>query len=49
MRKFEYLVEVDIYENELNKLGLEGWELVCIQRDYITSSHHYYFKREITA
>jgi len=47
MRKFEYLVAKDIYESELNRLGQQGWELICIQRDYKTTRHHYFLKREL--
>lgn len=47
MKKFEYLVKINIYESRLNELGKDGWELICIQRDYKTEKHHYFLKREI--
>lgn len=54
MKKFEYLVKkIEIYgtshQKELNKLGEEGWELVCTTRsaDKYDLSTFLYFKRKI--
>ncbi len=44
MKQFEYKVEENRNESELNKLGSEGWELVAIlHKNFI----YFYFKREI--
>ena len=42
MKKFEYTSRVNPKTNDLNELGLNGWELVCI-----SPSGVFYFKREI--
>jgi len=55
MKKFEYLIRTnidtfDFPENELNKLGNDGWELVGFQIDEGFSTHKgkYIFKRDLT-
>jgi hypothetical protein len=41
MKKYEYLTRPLLSNDDLNTLGQEGWELVCV------SGHLYIFKREI--
>lgn len=52
MMKFQYKTEKNhLDEKQLNKLGLEGWELVSHSAIYVTLKHeikqHYIFKRQI--
>lgn len=42
MRKFEYMTKFSLTNDELNALGLKGWELVLIDSNSDTA----YFKRE---
>ena len=44
MKQFEYKRAINRNDNELNELGLLGWELVSVTRDYDTI---FFFKREI--
>lgn len=46
MKQFEYHIDHTLGTSDLNRLGLSGWELVSIQRDYKTAKHWFYFKRE---
>ena len=48
MRKWEYFTDYSLERHDLDRLGSQGWELITIQRDYKTSRHWFYFKREIT-
>jgi len=49
MKKFEYKIDTNLGENNLNDFGLEGWELVSVSK--INTPHSedtkFYFKREI--
>ena len=49
MKRFEYKVEDNLGENNLNLYGLEGWELISVR--YIKTHHSedtkFYFKREV--
>lgn len=49
MKAFEYktltIGSDDNAQDELNKLGLEGWELVCVQQVGFKLRH--YLKREL--
>ena len=55
--KWEYLRRNgrDLYTDELNKLGSEGWELVSHSTTHSggwpvgSTEHHYVFKREVRA
>lgn len=47
MKKYEYLVRSGLMEWDLNKFGQDGWELITVQRDYITDKHWFYLKKEI--
>jgi len=57
MKKWEYLKQEYCTIEDLNKLGLEGWELISIMKPYrllvgdnttaINSKLLYFFKREI--
>jgi hypothetical protein len=51
-KKFEYLVQYYVRgyltkEDELNKLGKEGWELICIRSDGEKFPVAFIFKREL--
>jgi hypothetical protein len=57
MKKFEYMVfDIDtVNEHEdifLNKMGADGWELICINNEPLNNRPtvlvKFYFKREIT-
>jgi hypothetical protein len=41
MKKFEYLARPLLSQDDLNILGQDGWELVCV------NGNIYIFKREI--
>jgi hypothetical protein len=41
MKKYEYLARPLLSQDDLNKLGQDGWELVCV------NGTMYIFKREI--
>jgi len=41
MKKFEYISTHLEFNKDLNKLGQEGWELVCVNQNI------FIFKREI--
>lgn len=41
MKKYEYLARPLLSQDDLNKLGQDGWELVCI------NGNIYIFKKEI--
>ena len=41
MKKYEYLARPLLSQDDLNKLGQDGWELVCV------NATMYIFKREI--
>jgi hypothetical protein len=41
MKKYEYIARPLLSQDDLNKLGQDGWELVCVN---VTM---YIFKREI--
>ena len=41
MKKFEYLARPLLSQDDLNILGKDGWELVCV------NGNIYIFKREI--
>ena len=41
MKKYEYLARPLLSQDDLNKLGQDGWELVCVNGTV------YIFKREI--
>ena len=56
MKKFEYIANPgpgvsqlgkEEEKKYLNKMGLDGWELVCIVDLSFGNSHMYYWKREI--
>ncbi len=56
MKKYEYAIEKSYpfraSEADLNIMGDEGWELTCVlavqERDLITETYYYYFKRQLT-
>jgi hypothetical protein len=41
MKKYEYLARPSLSQDDLNKLGQDGWELVCVNGSL------YIFKREL--
>lgn len=49
MKNFEYKIEDNLGENNLNTYGLEGWELVSIREIKTPQSEDtkFYFKREL--
>lgn len=52
MKKFEYLtIKKYLDQKELNKFGLQGWELITHEAIYVSKTHelkqNYIFKREL--
>jgi transposase len=50
MKRFEYIIARDITPLQLERIGLNGWELVCVvERDLERSARfmQYFFKREL--
>lgn len=45
MKKFEYVELNDLSQEQLNEVGLEGWELISVVS--VFSGVSFYFKREI--
>ena len=49
MRTFEYKIEDNLGENNLNVYGLDGWELIYVSKIKTPQSEDtkFYFKREL--
>lgn len=55
MKYFKYKIEEDLDEDELNKLGKDGWELINVvyetwentRKGYQEIQTKYYFKKEL--
>lgn len=45
MQKWEYKVAMGISEQELNAMGLQGWELVSVVQSEFEKVRRFYFKR----